>query len=247
MYKGKRVFMLGTHNGNLVVYDRQGKYEKTIEIGGGAIVQMIKSSANLYVRSSEGITWIGLASDKLLTKCELPNEDPVQLLSSNDHGTNKFYVRTKSHVFVYEVATSCKPKRVLDIPSNSTVHILSDSVLAYNNLSAIVFNSSLGYKSSWTSLRKPTLHGDSYNISVFKKSEGVFGVAYISYNYTNNQTELSLYQYQLHDESLGESFSLKGFKAPIFVITIGAVFYYSFVMKKKKPIADHSDGDTAAD
>jgi len=167
----------------------------------------------------------------------MPDEDPLQLMVSNDHGTNKFYVRTNSHVFVYEVGTACKPKRVLDIPRNSTLHILSDSVLAYNNLSAVVFNSSLDYKSSWTTLRKPTLHGHSYNLSVFKKSEGMFGVAYISYNETTNQTELSLYQYQLQEESSGESFSLKGFKAPIFVISIGAVLYYSFFMKRNKSAA----------
>jgi len=52
MYKGKRVFILGTHKGNLIVYDRQGEYEKTLELGAGSIVQMVKSSANLFVRSS---------------------------------------------------------------------------------------------------------------------------------------------------------------------------------------------------
>ncbi len=72
-------------------------------------------------------------------------------------------------------------------------------------------------------------------------------MAYINYNKTTNQADMSLYQYQLHDESLGESFNLKGFKAPIFVITISAVFYYSFLMKKEKPLADHPDGDTVAD
>jgi hypothetical protein len=139
---------------------------------------------------------------------------------------------------VYEVGTSCKPKRVLDIPRNSSIHILADSLLASNNLSAILFNSTVGYRASWMDLRKPTLQGNQYNLSIFKKSEGVFGLFYSHYNETTNQTELSLYQYQLDDDVTGEGFSLKGFKAPIFIISIGVVFYYSFLMKKNKTSAE---------
>lgn len=87
-------------------------------------------------------------------------------------------------------------------------------------------------------LRKPTLQGNQYNLSIFKKSEGVFGLFYSHYNETTNQTELSLYQYQLDDDVTGEGFSLKGFKAPIFIISIGVVFYYSFLMKKNKTSAE---------
>lgn len=74
MFKGKRVFLLGSSKGNIIVYDKQGAYERTMEVGTTPIIQMIKTSANLFIRSSEGISWIGLTHDRPLTKCELPDE-----------------------------------------------------------------------------------------------------------------------------------------------------------------------------
>lgn len=172
----------------------------------------------------------------------------LEVAVSNDHGTSKFYVRTPSSIFVYEVRPDmCKPKQILNIPQGATMHILAGSVIANKDLSALVFNSTQGYQSYWTNLHKPSLQDAHYNLCTFKKAEGVFGVAYISYNVTANQTELVLYQYQLEGEADGEGFSLRSFKAPIFLLSIGAVFYYTFIAKKNKPTSQQLEELDAAE
>lgn len=69
MYKGKRVFVLGTQRGNLVIYNKQGAYERTLEITNGPIEQLERTSANLFVRSKNDINSIGITNDRPPTKC----------------------------------------------------------------------------------------------------------------------------------------------------------------------------------
>lgn len=43
---------------------------------------------------------------------------------------------------MYEVGQACKPKQVLNIPKDSTLHVFAESVLAFKDMSAVMFNSS---------------------------------------------------------------------------------------------------------
>jgi hypothetical protein len=45
----------------------------------------------------------------------------------------------------------------------------------------------------------------------------------------------------MEDAVISDNFNLKGFKAPIFIISIGIVFYYTFIMKKKSKNAEADD------
>lgn len=75
MVKGKRVFLIGTENGQLYTYSRNGILEKIQTLSDSPIREFVKVSTNTVFRSDTELGIASVLADRPPQSCELPPEE----------------------------------------------------------------------------------------------------------------------------------------------------------------------------